>query len=105
MKNIFEAANIGGLHLKNRLLRSATWLAAADDEGNLTEKIFETYQQLAAGGVGAIVTGITTISPHDALIEGIAQFHSDKFIASHKKFTDMIHAHDCKIFLQAAIVD
>ena len=105
MKNIFEAATLGGLHLKNRLLRSATWLAAADDDGNLAEKIFETYRQLAAGGVGAIVTGITTISPHDALIEGIAQFHSDKFIASHKKFTDMIHAHDCKIFLQAAIVD
>lgn len=86
-------------------MRSATWLALADDEGNLTDSIFDTYRELADGGVGTIVTGITTISPHDNLIEGIAQFHSDKFINQHKKFTDMIHEYDCKIFMQTAIVD
>lgn len=105
MKNIFDEATLGGLRLKNRLIRSATWLGAADDDGNLTEEIFSTYKNLAAGGVGALVTGITTISPHDALIDGIAQFHADKLNARHKEFTDMIHAHDCKIFLQAALVD
>ena len=105
MKNIFDEVNLGKLKLKNRLIRSATWLALADSDGNFTEEIFSTYRGLAVGGVAAIVTGITTISPHDALIEGIAQFHSDKFIPQHKEFTDMIHAHDCKIFLQAAIVD
>lgn len=105
MKNIFDEMNLGGLELKNRLIRSATWLGAADDDGNLTEEIFSTYEELAKGGVGAIVTGITTISPHDALIDGIAQFHGDEFIEQHKKFTAMIHEHDCKIFMQTAIVD
>ena len=56
-------------------------------------------------GVGAIVTGITTVSPHDAYLDGIAQFYDDKFIEQHKKFTDMIHEHDCKIFMQIAMVD
>lgn len=105
MKNIFDEMTLNRLKLKNRLIRSATWLALADDKGNLTDKIFETYEKLAKGGVGAIITGITTVSPHDALIEGIAQFYDDKFIPQHKKFTDMIHSHDCKIFMQTAIVD
>ena len=105
MKNIFDEMTLNQLKLKNRLFRSATWVALADDDGNLTEAIFDTYRELAKGGVGAIVTGITTVSPHDNLIDGIVQFHSDKFIEQHKKFTDMIHEYDCKIFMQTAIVD
>ena len=94
MKNIFDEMTLNQLKLKNRLFRSATWLALADENGNLTEPIFDTYRELAKGGVGAIVTGITTVSPHDAYLDGIAQFYDDKFISQHKKFTDMIHEND-----------
>ena len=48
----------------------------------------DTYRELAKGGVGAIVTGITTVSPHDAHLDGIVQFYNDKFIEEHKKFAD-----------------
>ena len=105
MKTIFDSFELGNLKLKNRLIRSATWVALADEEGNLTEPLFDTYRELAKGGVGAIVTGITTVSPHDAYLDGIVQFYDDKFIEQHKKFTDMIHEYDCKIFMQTAMVD
>lgn len=105
MKNIFDAMTLNRLPLKNRLWRSATWLALADDEGNLTKSLLDTYERLAAGGVGAIITGITTVSPHDALLYGIAQFHSDRFIDQHRRLTSIVHEYDCKIFLQTAIVD
>ena len=105
MKNIFDEMSLNNLKLKNRIFRSATWIALADDEGNLTEKIFETYREIAKGGVAAIITGITTISPHDAYLDGIVNFSDDKFISQHKKFTDMIHDYDCKIFMQTALVD
>lgn len=105
MKSIFDSFELGNLKLKNRVMRSATWLALADEEGNLTEPLIETYRALAEGGVGAIITGITSVSPHDAYLEGIVQFHDDKFIEQHKKFTDMIHEYDCKIFMQTALVD
>ncbi len=104
MKNIFDEMTLNKLKLKNCLFRSATWLALADEEGNLTDPIFDTYRELAKGGVGAIVTGITTVSPHDAYLDGIAQFYDDKFIEQHKKFTAMIHEYDCKIFMQTAMV-
>ncbi len=105
IKNIFDETNLRGLKLRNRIFRSATWLGACDDDGNLSAEIFRTYDELATGGVAAIVTGITTVSPHDALIDGIAQFHGDKFISQHKTLTDTVHAHGAKIFLQAALVD
>ena len=105
MKNIFDATTLNKLTLKNRLIRSATWIASADEDGNLTDEIFDTYRELAKGRVSAIITGITTVSPHDAYLDGIVQFHDDKFIEQHKKFTDMIHEFDCKIFMQTALVD
>lgn len=105
MKNIFDTVNLGDLELKNRIIRSATWLGACDYDGNLNKEIYKIYRKLAAGGVGAIVTGITTISPHDALIDGIAQFYDDKFIPQHKILTEEVHKFGAKIFLQAAIVD
>lgn len=98
MKSIFDGAKLGGMTLKNRIFRSATWLGAADDDGNLNAEIYKIYRAIAAGGVGAIVTGITTISPHDTLLDGIAQFHDDKFIVQHKILTDEVHKFGAKIY-------
>ena len=66
LKNIFDEMTLNQLRLKNRLFRSATWVALADEDGNLTEEIFDTYRELAKGGVN---------------------FSDDKFIEQHKKFT------------------
>lgn len=93
------------LELRNRIFRSATWEALADEDGNLTATLYEIYRELAKGSVGAIITGITTISPHDNLLEGIVQFQSDEFIPQHEKLTAAVHEYGAKIFLQAAIVD
>ena len=71
----------------------------------MTEPIFDTYRELAKGGVAAIITGLTTVSPHDAYLDGGVNFSDDKFIEQHKKFTAMIHEYDCKIFMQTAMVD
>ena len=105
MKTIFNSFELRNLKLKNRLIRSATRVALADEEGNLTGTLIDTYRELAKGSVAAIITGITTVSPHDAYLDGIVQLYDDKFIDQHKKFTDMIHEYDCKIFIQTAIVD
>ena len=95
LKNIFDEMTLNQLRLKNRLFRSATWVALADDDGS----------EIAKGGVAAIITGLTTVSPHDAYLEGGVNFSDDKFIEQHKKFTEMIHSYDCKIFMQTAMVD
>ena len=47
MKTLFDTTILGQRTLKNRVWRSATWLALADAEGNVTEEIVRTYEELA----------------------------------------------------------
>lgn len=52
-KQIFEEVRVGRLRLRNRLVRSATWLGLAAPDGTLPEEAFATYRELAEGGAAA----------------------------------------------------
>ena len=105
MKTLFDTTTLRHLTLKNRIWRSATWLALADAEGNVTDEIVRTYEELAKGGAAMIVTGLTSILRNDAEIGGGAKFYDDRFIAGHKRLTDAIHKHGALVMMQTAIVD
>ena len=105
MKTLFDTTTLGQQTLKNRIWRSATWLALADAEGNVTDEMVRTYEKLAKGGAAMIVTGLTSIIRHDAEIGGGAKFYDDRFIAGHKRLTDAIHKHGALVMMQTAIVD
>lgn len=105
MKTLFDTTILGKRTLKNRIWRSATWLALADAEGNVTDEIVETYEELAKGGAAMIVTGLTSIVEHDAEIGGGAKFYNDRFIAGHRRLTEAIHKHGALVMMQTAIVD
>ncbi|MBW2513972.1 MAG: twin-arginine translocation signal domain-containing protein [Deltaproteobacteria bacterium] len=57
-KKVFETAYLGPIKIKNRLIRSATSLMAADDFGRPTSKLLDLYSELGEGGVGTIITGM-----------------------------------------------
>ena len=105
MKTLFDTTTLRHHTLKNRIWRSATWIALADAEGNVTDEIVCTYEELAKGGAAMIVTGLTSIIEHDAEIGGGAKFYDDRFIAGHKRLTDAIHKHGALVMMQTAIVD
>ena len=92
------------LELKNRVFRSATWMAMADDNGYVTDKIVSLYKAYAEGGIGAIITGITSIAPVDMALDGIMLFSDDSYIEGHKRVTDAVHQAGSRIFLQTAMV-
>ena len=71
----------------------------------MTDEIVRTYEELAKGGVGMIVTGLTSILRNDAEIGGGAKFFDDRFIAGHKRLTDAIHKHGALVMMLTAIVD
>lgn len=79
-KTLFDRAILRHTTLRNRLWRSGTWLGLADTDGRVTTPIVETYRSLAAGGVGLIVTGLTSIASDDASIGGECKFYDDSFI-------------------------
>jgi len=76
MKKIFEKAKLGTLELKNRLVRSATWEGIADRDGGIPEMAYEIYGELASGGVGAIITGFTSVQVHAAHFFFLSRFIS-----------------------------
>ena len=59
---LFTPVALGCLDLKNRFVRSATYEGMADSCGVVSNELAGKYKQLAAGGVGAIVTGFCYIS-------------------------------------------
>ncbi|MBR6983140.1 MAG: hypothetical protein IKH75_06350 [Ruminococcus sp.] len=103
MKTIFDKTEIKNLKLKNRLFRSATWEALADENGHFDEEIYRIYDELAAGGVGCIISGFTSVSDNDRYFGGMARLSNDRLIAEHKRLTDTVHTHNVPIIAQLAL--
>ena len=63
MSPLFEAAEINGMKLSNRFVRSATWEGMAADDGACTPRLIDMMASLAEGGVGLIITSHAYVSP------------------------------------------
>ncbi|MEE5994116.1 MAG: NADH:flavin oxidoreductase [Oscillospiraceae bacterium] len=103
MKTIFDKTQIKNLSLKNRLFRSATWEALADNCGHFDEEIYYIYEELAKGGIGCIISGFTSVFDDDHYFGGMARLSNDTLIAEHKRLTDTVHKYDCPIIAQLAM--
>lgn len=103
MKHIFDELELGKLHLKNRLVRSATWENLASAEGRLPNELYKIYGELAKGGVGLIITGFTSVSADDNYFGGMARLSSDSLIEEHKKLSEICHKEGCPVFAQLAL--
>lgn len=100
---IFEAAEMKNLKLKNRLIRSATWEGLAAIDGGINEKSYDIYRELAKGGVGAIITGFTSVATNDYYFGGMMRLSEDFLIAQYKKLVEIVHAENCPIIAQLAL--
>lgn len=105
MKTLFDNTILRNSKLKNRVWRSATWMALADREGNVTNELVNAYEELAEGGTAVIVTGLTSILKNDAEIDRGVKFYNDAFIEGHRRLTDAIHKHNAMVMMQTALVD
>ena len=102
MRTIFDSVCIGNLECKKRILRSATWEALADEEGFMSEKQYEIYEELAKNEIGLISTGYARIMKEDCPNAGMMGIYDDCFIPSYQKLTDCVHQHGGKIMMQIA---
>ncbi len=103
--SIFEEAALGRLKLKNRLIRSATWEGLAEPDGSLNEDLFGIYEELAAGGIAAVITGFTGVSEEDKTLPGKMLLSNDRVIPQYKELTNLVHQHGCLIIAQLALGD
>ena len=105
MKGIFEPVKLNNLTVRNRLVRSATWEAIADTDGNLKEEAYSIYSELAKGGVGVIITGFTSVAPYDHSFDGTMRLCDDALIPQYSKLVDVIHADGCPVITELALGD
>ena len=88
----FTKVKINGLVLPNRIMRSATYEALADENGCPTQRQIDHYVKLARGGCGLIVAGATYVHPKGRGHRFQAGFVNDEqtsawnraFVAVHK---------------------
>ncbi|HHX8523829.1 NADH:flavin oxidoreductase [Vibrio diabolicus] len=102
MSILFSEARIGSMTLKNRFVRSATWENMATENGHMTDKLYDIYEELAKGEVGLIVTGYANIVEEEKPNAGMMGIYNDSFIEEYKKLTELVHQHGSKIVMQIA---
>ncbi len=103
MKKIFEPMKMKHIETKNRLIRSATWEGIANPDGSITKETYDIYEELAKGGVGAIITGFTSVALHDYYFDGMMRLCDDTLIPQYKKLVDIIHAERTPVITQLAL--
>lgn len=105
MKSVFDRTELRGLKLKNRLFRSATWEASARADGSLPEELIGRYEELAAGGVAAVITGFTGVSDEDRALAGMMRLSRDELIGDYARLAERIKKYDCRVLAQIALED
>ena len=91
LKTLFSSEKIGDIEIKNRLIRSATFTRTATDDGYITDQLIKYYIALAEGGVGLIVTGITSVDHVGKANRGQVCLLNDSYIEGHKNLVNAIH--------------
>lgn len=100
MKTLLEQTQLVGMKMKNRFIRSATHDGRADEKGHTTERLLQLYEDLAKGGVGTIITGLTNVTDVEKVIPGQMAIYDDSFIEEYQKLTDLVHKHNTNIIVQ-----
>ncbi len=89
---LFEPITFAGLKLKNRMVRSATYMKMADEDGRVTERLIELYKELARGGVGLIITGFALVHPSGRATSQMLSIHAESYIDGLRRLTDAVHS-------------
>lgn len=99
---VFSTAKIGNIHLKNRLIRSATCEYKMAEDGSVTEIVLDIYRNLANGGAGMIITGLMAVTQSGKGVAGQACIDDDRFITEIAKIAEAVHSQEnnCAIIAQ-----
>ncbi len=100
---LFRPARLGSATVRNRLVRAGTSESMADPEsGEMTPALLDLYESLAAGGVGAIITGHLYVEPRGKYARGQVGIHNDGLLPGLSALVERVHGHGAAIFAQLA---
>jgi 2,4-dienoyl-CoA reductase-like NADH-dependent reductase (Old Yellow Enzyme family)/thioredoxin reductase len=100
LKKLFEPAEIGAMHIKNRIVMPPMGTNMADG-GYVNRKILDHYEARARGGVGLIIVEVSGIdSPTGKNTANMLMLDDDKYIPGLAELVKTIHKHGAKAVLQ-----
>lgn len=103
MSRLYQQTNIGSLELKNRFIRSGTWMKKATEEGRLTPDLINEYKKLTTGNLGMVIAGYSRVNEHERANNCMIGMYDDKFIPELQQFTKMFHDNDTLVGIQIAM--
>ena len=96
---LFSPIKIGETTVKNRIFMPPISTNLAD-KGYVTDALVEHYAARAKGGVGLIVTEVTTVEPTYIYLPGDMSICDDSYIPGWEKLTSAVHKYGAKILPQ-----
>lgn len=99
---MFSPTHIGGLDLRNRCVRSATYDGGASRSGHVTDWQLDLYAALARGGVGLIISGLFSVHPSGRLAGTQNIISEDAAVSGLRELAATVHRHGAKIAVQIA---
>ena len=104
MKDIFDLVEFGDLKLNSRIVRTGLWESQREKTGNLTPEIYDRYENMAASGVGLIITELFSLYPRDVFSKYTHTLNNPRFVREARDLTDLVHVYDVPIFAQLGMV-
>ena len=100
MSCLFDAFRIGPIEVKNRFVRSATAESRCDKDGIVRDDIIPIYEELAAGGVGVIISGHMYVLENSKCSPRQTGAWSDKHIPGMRRIAEASRHNDVRAVAQ-----
>ncbi|KKN19715.1 hypothetical protein LCGC14_0942920 [marine sediment metagenome] len=94
LKTLFSPKKIGNVQIKNRIVRSATFMHVAEKYGFVGERLLKMYEELATGGTGLIITGAAAVDPSGTGGPYQMVLYDESHIPGNKKLVKLVHEYD-----------
>lgn len=99
LPHLFSPIKLGAIEIKNRTVMAPMNNGLLSTDETWPYSTIRYYEERARGGIGLIITGATRIYDKLCGKPKVGLFDA-RFIPSHKKLVDTIHALDTRIFCQ-----
>ncbi|MSO42368.1 MAG: NADH:flavin oxidoreductase [Solirubrobacterales bacterium] len=99
---LLEPGSIGGLEIRNRLVRPATSETMATEDGTVTPQLIAFYEEMARNQVGLLITGHLYCHPRGQYAPLQMGVHDDSKVSGLSELAASCKRHGARIFGQVA---